>query len=170
MVAQGQFGTSSRGAICRMLSVVGARPNDMKIASIVDTLKEFPDMHLCLVHSGQDYDKLLSEDFFSELVLPLPDVNLQAGSGSHAAQTAEVMRRVKPVLLDYQPGVVLVVGDVNSTLATALTAVKLGIHVAHIEALSESTRISHRPALWDGQAAPRIVEILRQQLHRTPTA
>jgi UDP-N-acetylglucosamine 2-epimerase (non-hydrolysing) len=106
----------------------------MKIAPIVDTLKKFPDMHHCLVHSGQHYDKLLSENFFSELGLPLPDVNLQVGSGSHAVQTAEVMKRVEPVLLDYQPDVVLVVGDVNSTLATALTAVKLGIRVAHIEA------------------------------------
>ncbi|MGD0262909.1 MAG: UDP-N-acetylglucosamine 2-epimerase (non-hydrolyzing) [Verrucomicrobiota bacterium] len=124
----------SRGAISKILSVVGARPNFMKIAPIVDTLKNFPDMQHCLVHSGQHYDELLSGNFFTELGLPRPDVNLQVGSGTHAAQTAEVMKRLEPVLLDYQPDVVLVVGDVNSTLATALTAVKLAIRVAHIEA------------------------------------
>ena len=106
----------------------------MKIAPIVDTLKNFPDMQHCLVHSGQHYDELLSGNFFTDLGLPRPDVNLQVGSGTHAAQTAEVMKRLEPVLVDYQPDVVLVVGDVNSTLATAITAVKLGIRVAHVEA------------------------------------
>ncbi len=114
--------------------MVGARPNFMKIAPIVDALKNFPDMQHCLVHSGQHYDELLSGSFFSELGLPRPDVNLQVGSGTHAAQTAEVMKRLEPVLLEYRPDAVLVVGDVNSTLATAITAVKLGIRVAHIEA------------------------------------
>jgi UDP-N-acetylglucosamine 2-epimerase (non-hydrolysing) len=113
---------------------VGARPNFMKIAPIVDALKHFPDMQHCLVHSGQHYDELLSGSFFTELGLPRPDVNLKVGSGTHATQTAEVMKRLEPVLLDYRPDMVLVVGDVNSTLATALTAVKLGIRVAHIEA------------------------------------
>jgi UDP-N-acetylglucosamine 2-epimerase (non-hydrolysing) len=120
--------------ISKILSVVGARPNFMKIAPIVDTLKNFPDMQHCLVHSGQHYDELLSGNFFTDLGLPRPDVNLQVGSGTHAAQTAEVMKRLEPVLVDYQPDVVLVVGDVNSTLATAITAVKLGIRVAHVEA------------------------------------
>jgi UDP-N-acetylglucosamine 2-epimerase (non-hydrolysing) len=123
-----------RAGIRKILSVVGARPNFMKIAPIVATVKNFPDMHHCLVHSGQHYDELLSGSFFSELGLPLPDVNLQVGSGSHAVQTAEVMKRLEPVLIDYSPDVVLVVGDVNSTIATALTAVKLGIRVAHVEA------------------------------------
>jgi UDP-N-acetylglucosamine 2-epimerase (non-hydrolysing) len=113
--------------------VVGARPNFMKIAPIVDALKKFPDLQHCLVHSGQHYDELLSGSFFTELGLPRPDVNLQVGSGTHAAQTAEVMKRLESVLLDYQSDVV-VVGDVNSTLATAITAVKLGIRVAHVEA------------------------------------
>ena len=118
----------------RLLSVVGARPNFMKIAPIVEELKNFPDIQHCLVHSGQHYDELLSGSFFADLGLPIADVNLQTGSGSHAVQTAEIMKRVEPVLLDYKPQMVLVVGDVNSTIAAALTAVKLGIGVAHIEA------------------------------------
>ena len=118
----------------RLLSVVGARPNFMKIAPIVEELKNFPDIQHCLVHSGQHYDELLSGNFFADLGLPIPDVNLQTGSGSHAVQTAEIMKRLEPVLLDYKPQMVLVVGDVNSTIAAALTAVKLGIGVAHIEA------------------------------------
>jgi len=135
----------------RLLSVVGARPNFMKIAPIIDELKKgqreedqpreedvelkkLPPVEHCLVHSGQHYDELLSGNFFADLGLPKPDVNLQAGSGSHATQTAEIMKRIEPVLLNYKPDMVLVVGDVNSTLATTLTAVKLGIRVAHIEA------------------------------------
>ncbi len=118
----------------KLLSVVGARPNFMKIAPIVDELKKFSDIEHCLVHSGQHYDELLSGNFFADLGLPKPDVNLQTGSGSHAVQTAEIMKRIEPVLLDYKPQMVLVVGDVNSTIAAALTAVKLGIGVAHIEA------------------------------------
>jgi UDP-N-acetylglucosamine 2-epimerase (non-hydrolysing) len=123
-----------RGATSKILSVVGARPNFMKIAPIVAALQTFPDLQHCLVHSGQHYDELLSGSFFTELGLPRPDVNLQVGSGTHAAQTAEVMQRLEPVLLDYRPDLVVVVGDVNSTLATAITAAKLGIPVAHIEA------------------------------------
>jgi UDP-N-acetylglucosamine 2-epimerase (non-hydrolysing) len=118
----------------KILSVVGARPNFMKIAPIGDALRQFPDVEHCLVHSGQHYDEMLSGSFFADLGLPAPDVNLAAGSGSHAVQTAEIMRRIEPVLLDYKPQMVLVVGDVNSTIAAALTAVKLGIAVAHIEA------------------------------------
>jgi UDP-N-acetylglucosamine 2-epimerase (non-hydrolysing) len=106
----------------------------MKMAPIAEELKKFPDVQHCLVHSGQHYDELLSGNFFTELNLPKPDVNLQVGSGSHAVQTAEVMKRLEPVLLDFKPDMVLVVGDVNSTIATALTASKLGIPVAHIEA------------------------------------
>jgi UDP-N-acetylglucosamine 2-epimerase (non-hydrolysing) len=120
--------------VIRLLSVVGARPNFMKIAPIIDELKSFPDIEHCLVHSGQHYDELLSGNFFADLGLPQPDVNLEVGSGSHAVQTAEIMKRIEPVLLDYKPHMVLVVGDVNSTIAAALTAVKLGMAVAHIEA------------------------------------
>jgi UDP-N-acetylglucosamine 2-epimerase (non-hydrolysing) len=118
----------------KLLSVVGARPNFMKVAPIVEELKQHPSIDHCLVHSGQHYDELLSGNFFADLGLSLPDVNLEVGSGSHALQTAEVMKRLEPVLLDYKPQMVLVVGDVNSTLAAALTAAKLGIQVAHIEA------------------------------------
>jgi UDP-N-acetylglucosamine 2-epimerase (non-hydrolysing) len=118
----------------RLLSMVGARPNFMKIAPIIDELKKTPEIEHCLVHSGQHYDELLSGSFFSDLGLPTPDVNLQAGSGSHAVQTAEIMKRIEPVLREYKPHLALVVGDVNSTIATALTAAKLGIRVAHIEA------------------------------------
>ena len=118
----------------RLLSVVGARPNFMKIAPIVEELKNFPDTEHCLVHTGQHYDDLLSSNFFADLGLPKPEVNLQIGSGSHAVQTAEIMKRMEQVLLEYKPQMVLVVGDVNSTIAAALTAVKLGIAVGHIEA------------------------------------
>jgi UDP-N-acetylglucosamine 2-epimerase (non-hydrolysing) len=133
----------------KLLSVVAARPNFMKIAPILRALeigapgkagaenserKTATDFEHRLVHSGQHYDELLSGNFFAELDLPAPDVNLGIGSGSHAVQTAEVMKRIEPVLLEYKPQMVLVVGDVNSTLAAALTAVKLGIAVAHIEA------------------------------------
>ncbi len=118
----------------RLVSVVGARPNFMKIAPILGELKNFPDVEHCLVHSGQHYDELLSGNFFEDLQLPEPDVNLQTGAGSHAVQTAEIMKGMEPVLLAHKPQMVLVVGDVNSTIAAALTAAKLGIAVAHIEA------------------------------------
>jgi UDP-N-acetylglucosamine 2-epimerase (non-hydrolysing) len=118
----------------RLLSVVGARPNFMKIAPIVEELKRFPEIEHYLVHSGQHYDESLSGSFFADLDLPQPDVNLDVGSGSHAVQTAEVMKRIEPVLLEHKPDLLLVVGDVNSTLAAALAAVKLGIRIAHIEA------------------------------------
>jgi UDP-N-acetylglucosamine 2-epimerase (non-hydrolysing) len=106
----------------------------MKIAPIVDALKELPDIEHCLVHSGQHYDELLSGNFFADLGLPQPDVNLQTGSGSHAVQTAEVMKRFEPVVLERNPDVVLVYGDVNSTAAAALVCSKLLIRVAHVEA------------------------------------
>jgi len=118
----------------RLLSVVGARPNFMKIAPIMEELKKNPDVAHFLVHSGQHYDELLSGNFFGDLGLPAPDANLEAGSGSHAVQTAEIMRKVEPVLFDFKPHVILVVGDVNSTIAAALTAAKMGIAIAHIEA------------------------------------
>jgi UDP-N-acetylglucosamine 2-epimerase (non-hydrolysing) len=121
-------------AVLRLLSVVGARPNFMKIAPLAAELRNLPNLQHILVHSGQHYDQQLSQNFFDDLDLPRPDVNLEVGSGSQAIQTAEIMKRLEPVLLDYKPHMVIVVGDVNSTLAAALTAVKLGIAVAHIEA------------------------------------
>ena len=118
----------------RILSVVGARPNFMKIAPVVSELRQVSGVSHRLVHTGQHYDDKLSGTFFEELGLPEPDINLQVGSGSHTWQTAEVMKRLEPVLEEFRPDLVFVVGDVNSTLAATLTAVKLGIPVAHIEA------------------------------------
>jgi UDP-N-acetylglucosamine 2-epimerase (non-hydrolysing) len=118
----------------RIASMVGARPNFMKIAPIVHEFQRTKGIEHRLVHSGQHYDQQMSESFFDELHIPKPDVNLEVGSGSHAFQTAEVMKRFEAVVLDWKPDVVIVVGDVNSTLAAALVASKLGVAVAHVEA------------------------------------
>ena len=118
----------------RIASMVGARPNFMKIAPIVHEIQRTPGIEHRLVHSGQHYDQQMSESFFDELNIPKPDVNLEVGSGSHAFQTAEVMKRFEAVVLEWKPDVVIVVGDVNSTLAAALVASKLGVAVAHVEA------------------------------------
>ncbi len=119
----------------KVINVVGARPNFMKVAPIVDAMKrrerEFTPL---VVHTGQHYDAAMSDAFFSDLDLPQPDVYLGVGSASHAAQTAAVMERFEPVVLQEKPDCVLVVGDVNSTLACALVCVKLGVKVAHVEA------------------------------------
>ena len=117
-----------------IIHVVGARPNFMKIAPILAACSTHPSFRSTLVHTGQHYDQAMSTLFFDELRIPRPDVNLDVGSGSHAQQTAAVMSRFEPVLLKQRPDLVLVVGDVNSTLACSLTAVKLGIPVAHVEA------------------------------------
>ncbi len=115
--------------------MVGARPNFMKVAPIVRALKaRGTAFEPILVHTGQHYDDLLSSSFFRDLRMPAPDVNLEVGSGSHAEQTARVLMAFEPVCREYAPDIVLVVGDVNSTLACALTAKKLGIDVAHVEA------------------------------------
>jgi UDP-N-acetylglucosamine 2-epimerase (non-hydrolysing) len=118
----------------KILAVVGARPNFMKIAPILRAAKRSRALAATLVHTGQHYDESLSGAFFRELRIDPPAENLGVGSGSHAQQTAEVMRRIEPVIADRRPDLVLVVGDVNSTLAAALTAVKLGVRVAHVEA------------------------------------
>ncbi|HEY2249665.1 MAG TPA: UDP-N-acetylglucosamine 2-epimerase (non-hydrolyzing), partial [Planctomycetaceae bacterium] len=117
-----------------LLVVAGARPNFMKIAPLTWELKSRNEAELTLVHTGQHYDRQMSELFFEQLEIPAPDFNLGVGSGSHAVQTAEVMRRFEPVLVERRPDVVIVVGDVNSTVACAMTAVKLEIPVAHVEA------------------------------------
>jgi UDP-N-acetylglucosamine 2-epimerase (non-hydrolysing) len=118
-----------------ILHVVGARPNFMKIAPIMREMAKYPQhFKSILVHTGQHYDANMSQVFFDELELPSPDVNLGVGSGSHAQQTAQVMLCFEPVVLDYKPDWVIVVGDVNSTLASALVCRKLGIQVAHVEA------------------------------------
>ncbi len=118
----------------KLVAVVGARPNFMKIAPLMWELEHRPEIDTCLVHTGQHYDQVMSTLFFDQLRIPRPDINLEVGSGSHAVQTAEVMRRFEPVVREERPDVVVVVGDVNSTLACALTAVKLGFPVAHVEA------------------------------------
>jgi UDP-N-acetylglucosamine 2-epimerase (non-hydrolysing) len=119
----------------KVLNVVGARPNFMKVAPIVAELKRHPNEFLPLVvHTGQHYDAAMSEAFFTDLDLPQPDVHLGVGSASHAAQTAAVMERFEPVVIQEKPDWVLVVGDVNSTFAAALVCVKLGVKVAHVEA------------------------------------
>jgi len=119
----------------RILHVVGARPNYMKIAPIVREMAKFPsDFAQTLVHTGQHYDENMSKLFFDELEMPRPDHNLEVGSGTHAAQTAQVMLRFEAVIEQFKPDWVLVRGDVNSTLACALVAAKLGVKVAHVEA------------------------------------
>jgi UDP-N-acetylglucosamine 2-epimerase (non-hydrolysing) len=118
----------------KALNVVGARPNFVKIAPLLREMARRPQITPVLVHTGQHYDAQMSDGFFDALSIPVPDVNLGVGSGSHAQQTAEVMKRLEPVLEAVRPDLVLVVGDVNSTLAAALVAVKLGIRVAHVEA------------------------------------
>jgi UDP-N-acetylglucosamine 2-epimerase (non-hydrolysing) len=118
----------------KILAVVGARPNFMKAAPLIWEAQRRGGIDVCLVHTGQHYDAKMSQLFFDELRLPRPDVNLEVGSGSHAAQTAEVMKRFEPVVLRERPDLVLVVGDVNSTIACALVAAKLLVPVAHVEA------------------------------------
>lgn len=118
-----------------IICVVGARPNFMKMAPILRAfLLIAPHIPVVLVHTGQHYDNEMNDQLFVELNLPNPDVNLGVGSGSHAIQTSDVMRKFEPVLDQYNPQCIIVVGDVNSTLACALVAIKKGIPVAHVEA------------------------------------
>ena len=118
----------------KIVNVVGARPNFMKIAPLTAEMSRLPEIRAVLVHTGQHYDEAMSRLFFQDLEIPAPDINLEVGSASHAVQTALIMQRFEQVLLEAKPELALVVGDVNSTLACALTAVKLGIPVAHVEA------------------------------------
>jgi UDP-N-acetylglucosamine 2-epimerase (non-hydrolysing) len=118
----------------QILHVVGARPNFMKAAPVYDALTGLCDCQQTLVHTGQHYDFNLSDVFFQQLGLPMPDYNLAVGSGSHARQTADIMTRFEDVTVECKPDVVVVYGDVNSTLATALVCAKLQTPVAHVEA------------------------------------
>lgn len=118
----------------RIMLVAGARPNFIKVAPIWSAARQRSEIETVLIHTGQHYDQNMSDIFFGDLGLPQPDEFLGVGSGTHAEQTAKVMLAFEPVLLKHQPDVVVVVGDVNSTLACALVAVKLGIRVAHVEA------------------------------------
>ena len=119
----------------KIINVVGARPNFMKMAPIIEAMNQHPDriQHL-LVHTGQHYDEKMSQSFFVDLGMPKPDINLEVGSGSHAEQTARIMVEFEKVCLQERPDLVIVVGDVNSTMACTITAKKLGIRVAHVEA------------------------------------
>jgi len=118
----------------RVLTVAGARPNFMKVAPLVRALAARDGVRPVLVHTGQHYDERMSRLFFEQLAIPRPDVNLEVGSASHAAQTAAIMQRFEPVVREHRPDVVVVVGDVNSTVACALVASKLHVPVAHVEA------------------------------------
>jgi len=119
----------------KVVNVVGARPNFMKIAPIIRAMEARCDeISQSLVHTGQHYDEMMSESFFRDLDIPAPEINLNTGSGSHAEQTAAVMLSFEPVLRQMRPDWVFVTGDVNSTLASALVAGKMKINVAHVEA------------------------------------
>jgi UDP-N-acetylglucosamine 2-epimerase (non-hydrolysing) len=118
----------------RICHVVGARPNFMKAAPVIRAISVFNSVDQFVVHTGQHYDFNMSDVFFQELGMSAPEFNLQVGSGSHAQQTAEIMSRFEPVVLQQKPDLVIVYGDVNSTLAAALVCSKLLVKVAHVEA------------------------------------
>ena len=119
----------------KIINIVGARPNFMKMAPIIEAMNKYPQkINHILVHTGQHYDEKMSQSFFVDLGMPKPDINLEVGSGSHAEQTARIMVEFEKVCLREKPDLVIVVGDVNSTMACTITAKKLGIKVAHVEA------------------------------------
>src|SRR5262245_20529329 len=118
----------------KIINVVGARPNFIKIAPLMAAYRKRTEFAPLLVHTGQHYDQRMSELFFDELEIPKPDINLGVGSGSHAQQTAAIMTAFEPLVLEHKPDAVLVVGDVTSTVACGLVAVKLGVKLVHVEA------------------------------------
>ena len=118
----------------KIINIVGARPNFMKIAPLMREYKKYSKIKSILVHTGQHYDQKMSAVFFKSLKIKKSDYNLEVGSDSHAKQTAKIMERLEPIFAKEKPDLVLVVGDVNSTIAAALTAVKMNIKVAHVEA------------------------------------
>jgi UDP-N-acetylglucosamine 2-epimerase (non-hydrolysing) len=139
-----------------VMCIVGARPNFMKMAPILRALAAHePPIPALLVHTGQHYDASMSDQLFADLRLPRPDLNLEVGSGSHAVQTAEVMKRIEPAIDEHKPSCVLVVGDVNSTLACTLVAVKKGVPVVHVEAGLRS---------WDRRMPEEINRVLTDQV------
>lgn len=117
----------------KIVCVVGARPNFIKMAALITEFRRRPSFAVRLIHTGQHFSPEMSQAFFQDLKLPAPDLNLEVGGGSSTVQTAEVMKRLEPVLLENCPDLVVVVGDVNSTLAASLVAAKLGIPIAHVE-------------------------------------
>ena len=119
----------------KVINVVGARPNFMKMAPIIAAMNQYPDdIQHKLIHTGQHYDEKMSKAFFDDLGMPRPNIDLGVGSGTHAEQAGRVMMAFEQVCLDEKPDLVVVVGDVNSTMACTITAKKLGIRVAHVEA------------------------------------
>ena len=118
----------------KIIHVVGARPNFMKVAPVIDAIHALPNVKQTLLHTGQHYDANMSEIFFKQLGIPQPDINLEVGSGSHATQTAQIMMKFEEVVLRDRPDLLLVYGDVNSTVATTLVCAKLQIPVGHVEA------------------------------------
>jgi len=147
---------AAAAAMGPVMCIVGARPNFMKMAPILRALAAHqPPIPALLVHTGQHYDARMSDQLFADLRLPEPDLNLEVGSGSHAVQTAEVMKRFEPAVDAHHPSCVLVVGDVNSTLACTLVAVKKGIPVVHVEAGLRS---------WDRRMPEEINRVLTDQV------
>lgn len=139
-----------------IMCVVGARPNFMKMAPIMAAFAALePKVAVKLVHTGQHYDVAMNHQYFQALGIPDPDINLEVGSGSHAVQTAEVMKKFEPALDEHKPTAVLVVGDVNSTIACALVATKKGIPVIHVEAGLRS---------WDRAMPEEINRVLTDQI------
>lgn len=118
----------------RLLCVVGTRPNFVKIAAIYKEMRKRENIEPILVHTGQHFDKNMSENFFKEFELPIPDLNLNVAGGTHTYQTGQIMLRFEPILSEFSPDVVIVVGDVNSTLAASLVVAKCNIPLAHVEA------------------------------------
>jgi UDP-N-acetylglucosamine 2-epimerase (non-hydrolysing) len=118
----------------KIINVVGARPNFVKISPIMAQYPMFSRIEAILVHTGQHYDWQMSESFFHQLDIPKPNINLEVGSASHAVQTAEIIKTFEPVVLEHKPDAILVVGDVNSTVACSLVAAKLGVKIIHVEA------------------------------------
>jgi len=118
----------------KIVNIVGTRPNLIKIASLIKEMHRYSEIEPVLIHTGQHYNENMSKVFFEELDIPQPDYNLGVGSGSHTWQTAQIMLSLESLLVELHPDLVLVVGDVNSTLAGALVGVRLGIPVAHVEA------------------------------------
>ncbi len=118
----------------KIANVVGARPNLVKIAPLLRAMHKRSEIHPLLIHTGQHYDEKLSDIFFRQMEIPEPDINLEIGSGTQAWQTAEILKAIAPILERHRPDLVLVVGDVNSTVSASLAAAKLGIPIAHVEA------------------------------------
>lgn len=133
MISAEHAGTASVHGRRKVLHVVGARPNFMKVAPVYRAIAVYP-IDQILVHTGQHYDYEMSDIFFEELGIPHPTVNLKVGSGSHAVQTASIMEKFEPLVIAQRPDLVLLYGDVNSTLAASLVCSKLDITVGHVEA------------------------------------